>query len=108
MGPGWPHGGDIRFALLIAATTIFAWVISREPKRLPWSGITLLLIAFTLWISFTTLFALYPDQAYIKWERTIKILLFNGFLTLALMGSRERINALVWVIVLSIGFFEVP
>ncbi len=103
----WGFAYNFHFVLLIGATTILAWVISREPKRLPWSGITLLLIAFTLWISFTTLFALYPDQAYIKWERTIKILLFNGFITLALMGSKERINALIWVIVLSIGFFAV-
>ncbi len=103
----WGFAYNFHFALIIAATTILAWVISREPKRLPWNGVTLLLIAFTLWISLTTLFALYPDPAYIKWERTIKILLFNGFITLALMGSRERINALVWVIVLSIGFFAV-
>ncbi len=101
----WGFAYNFHFAFLVGATTILAWIISREPKRLPWSGITLLLIAFTLWISFTTLFALYPDQAYIKWERTAKILLFNGFITLALMGSKERINALIWVIVLSIGFF---
>ena len=101
----WGFAYNFHFALLIAATTILAWAISREPKRLPWNGVTLLLIAFTLWVSFTTLFALYPDQAYIKWERTAKILLFNGLITLALMGSKERLNALVWVIVLSIGFF---
>lgn len=101
----WGFAYNFHFAFLVGATTILAWIISRESKRLPWNGVTLLLIAFTLWISFTTLFALYPDQAYIKWERTAKILLFNGFITLALMGSRERINALVWVIVLSIGFF---
>jgi len=101
----WGFAYNFQFAFLIAATTILAWAISREPKRLPWNGVTLLLIAFTLWVSFTTLFALYPDEAYIKWERTAKILLFNGFITLALMGTKERLNALVWVIVLSIGFF---
>jgi len=91
----WGFAYNFHFAFLVGATTILAWIISREPKRLPWNGVTLLLIAFTLWVSFTTLFALYPDQAYIKWERTAKILLFNGFITLALMGSKERINALV-------------
>ena len=103
----WGFAYNFQFAFLIAVTTIFAWMISREPKRLPWNGVTLLLIAFTLWVSFTTLFALYPEQAYIKWERTVKILLFNGFITLALLRSKERLNALVWVIVLSIGFFGV-
>ena len=101
----WGFAYDFQFAFLIGAVTVLAWMISREPKRLPWNGVTLLLIAFTLWISVTTVFALYTDPAYIGWERTIKILLFNGFITLALMGSKERINALVWVIVLSIGFF---
>ncbi len=101
----WTFAYDFRFALIIGAATIFAWLISREPKRIPWNNVTMLLVALTIWISFTTIFALYPDQAYGKWDRTIKILVMNGFITLALMGSWERLNALIWVIVLSIGFY---
>lgn len=103
----WGFAYDFSFALLVGSVTIVAWLISREPKRLPWSPVTVLLVAFTAWISITTYFATYPDAAYAKWDQTIKILIFNGFVTLSLMGSKERLNALIWVIVVSIGFFGV-
>lgn len=103
----WGFAYDFRFALIVGAVTIFAWLISREPKRLPWHPVTFLLVALTLWVSFTTLFAEFPDHAQAKWERTIKILVVNGFLTLALMRSKPRLDALIWVIVVSIGFFGV-
>ena len=103
----WGFAYDFRFALLVGAVTIAAWLISREAKRLPWGGVTFLLIALAAWVSVTTLFAIYPDQAVNSWVRIAKILLFNGIVTLGLMQSRERLHALVWVIVLSIGFFGV-
>ncbi len=103
----WGFAYNFHFALLVGATTIFAWLLSRESKRLPWTPVTVLLVAFTAWISITTYFATYPDAAYAKWDQTIKILIFNGFVTLGLMGSKERLNALIWVIVVSIGFFGV-
>ena len=61
---------------------------------------------FAAWVSFTTLFAAYPDHAQAKWDRTIKILLFNGFVTLGLITTRRRLDALIWVIVLSLGFLR--
>ena len=103
----WGFALNFRFAFLVGVATIVAWLISREPKRIPWNGTTASLAAFAVWISFTTLFAIYPDEAYSKWDRAIKILLFNGFVTLALMRSRERVNALIWVIVVSIGLYGV-
>ena len=103
----WGFAYDFRFALLVGVTTILAWLISREPKRLPWNAVTLLLIVLSLWVSVTTLSALYPEPAYAKWDKTIKILLFNGFLTLGIMRNEQRLNALIWVIVASIGFFGV-
>ena len=103
----WSFAFDFRFALLIGATTILAWLFSREPKRLPWSGVTCLLMALFVWITITTFFALYPDQAATSWERVAKILLFNGIVTLALMQSKQRVNALIWVIVMSIGYLGI-
>ena len=103
----WGFAYDFRFALIIGGTTIAAWLLSREPKRLAWSGTTFLLIALFVWISVTTLFALFPDQAIKSWERVAKILFFNGIVALGLMRSKERLNALIWVIVASIGFFGV-
>jgi probable O-glycosylation ligase (exosortase A-associated) len=54
----------------------------------------------------TTLVALNPVDAIPEWERTMKIQLMV-LATLLLMGEREHIHRLVWVIALSIGFFGI-
>jgi probable O-glycosylation ligase (exosortase A-associated) len=101
----WGFAYDFSFAMVVGLVTVAAWLFSREPKTLPWHPLVLLLAAFAAWVSFTTLFAVYPDHAQWKWDRTIKILLFNGFVTIGLITTRQRLDALVWVIVLSLGFF---
>jgi probable O-glycosylation ligase (exosortase A-associated) len=101
----WGFAYDFSFAMVVGLVTVAAWLFSREPKMLPWHPLVLLLAAFAAWVSFTTLFAVYPDHAQWKWDRTIKILLFNGFVTIGLITTRQRLDALVWVIVLSLGFF---
>jgi probable O-glycosylation ligase (exosortase A-associated) len=101
----WGFTHDFSFALVVGLVTAAAWLFSREPKRLPRHPLVLLLAAWALWVSFTTLFAAYPDEAHWKWDRTIKILLMNGLVTLGLITSRARLQALIWVIVLSLGFY---
>ena len=101
----WGFIYDFPLAMVVGAVTILAWLFSREPKSLPWHPLVLLLAIFAAWVSFTTLFAAYPDYAQAKWDRTIKVLLFNGFVTLGLITTRRRLDALIWVIVLSLGFF---
>jgi probable O-glycosylation ligase (exosortase A-associated) len=101
----WGFTYDFPFAMVVGVTTIGAWVFSREPKTLPWHPLVLLLAMLAAWDSFTTLFAAFPDQAQWKWDRTIKILLLHGLVTLGLITTRQRLDALIWVIVLSLGFF---
>ena len=103
----WGFTYDFPFAMVVGLVTIAAWLFSREPKTLPWHPLVLLLAVFAAWVSFTTLYAAYPDHAQGKWDRTIKILLFNGFVTLGLISTRQRLDALIWVIVLSLGFYAV-
>jgi probable O-glycosylation ligase (exosortase A-associated) len=80
----WGFAANFRWALLIGGVTVLAWLFSREPKRIPWTPITILLLAFTLWTSFTTLFALVPDAAYEKWDQSMKIFLMT-FVAMGLM-----------------------
>jgi probable O-glycosylation ligase (exosortase A-associated) len=103
----WGFTYDFSFAMVVGLVTIAAWLFSREPKTVPWHPLVLMLAVFAAWVSFTTLFAEYPDHAQAKWDRTIKILLFNGFVTLGLITTRQRLDALIWVIVLSLGFFAI-
>ena len=98
---------DFPFALLVGGLTVVAWLFSREPKRIPIHPVTIALLLFALWISLTTTTALFPIQAFDTWQRTMKIILFNGFVTIVLMRDRKRIDILIWVIVVSLGFFGV-
>ena len=95
-----------RLSLIVAVATLAAWFISREPKKVPVNAITALLAVFALSMTLSTLTALAPDAAWEGWERAIKIMLM-AVVAMALMGSRTRIHALVWVLVLSLGFFGV-
>ena len=100
----WGTLENQRYALLIGAVTLLAWVVSKEAKRIPVSAVTVLLAALLAWITLTTLFAHLPEDAWDGWERAFKILLMT-FVAIALINTRERIYALVWVIVVSLGFY---
>ena len=103
----WSFAYDLRFALVIAAVTLLAWLLSKEPKQIPWNLPVIALMAFWAWTGLTTLFAMFPDQAQDKWVELTKIILMDGIVTIAVFGSRLRVTALLWVIVASIGFFGV-
>jgi probable O-glycosylation ligase (exosortase A-associated) len=102
----WSFAFAFPFAAIVGLATIVGVLFWKEPKRIPWTPLTVIWLLFVAWMCFTTLFALVPHDAYPEWERAMKIQLM-AFLTIMLMGTRERLNALVWVIVLSIGFYGV-
>src|SRR3982751_3154764 len=54
---------DFPFAFIVAIVTLVAIVLSKEPKRLPVTPLTIMWIAFLVWMCFTTLYAFYPDAA---------------------------------------------
>ena len=90
--------------MIVALTTLVAWMLSKEPKRIPLNAVSWFLIALVVWMSFANLFAVVPEEAFIKWEQAIKILVMT-FATLALCGTRERLHALIWIVVVSLGYF---
>lgn len=103
----WGFAYEMPFAAIVAGATFIALVVSREKNEpMPWSGTVALWIAFVLWLNFTSLFALNTEEVWMEWERCMKIQLF-AILTVWLIQGKQRINWLVLVIVLSIGFFGV-
>lgn len=102
----WGFAFHFPFVMVMALATLIAIPFSKEPKRMPWSGLTLVWVAWVAWMSFTTLFALNPADAVPEWERAMKIQLMV-FATLLLMGEREHIHRLVWVVALSLGFYGI-
>jgi len=102
----WGFAYEFPLGMLIALSTLAAWILSQEPKRLAMTPISVMLAMLFVWMSFANLFAMVPDLAYQNWEQATKILLMT-VITMIVMQRRERIHALVWVIVLSLVFFGV-
>lgn len=97
---------DFPFNFYIAVTTLAAWVISQEPKRLPAQMLPGLFIAFALLISVTTYFALEHAHSFDRWDKHIRTIVLV-LVVMALAVSRLRIQAFLWIIVVSIGYYAV-
>ena len=91
---------------LVAIVTLVSLLFSKESKRIPRSATSALLVMFLLWTGLTTFFAVVPDSAWEEWQRFAKVLVMV-FFTLILVNSRERMHWLVWMIVVSLGFYGV-
>jgi putative inorganic carbon (hco3(-)) transporter len=102
----WGFAYDFPFAAIIAAATLIGVVITRDPKKLPLTPVTITLIAFTIWMNFGTLFAFFPEQAQQMLSRVNKIMLMT-LVTAMVIKSRKQINYLIWTLVLSIGYYGV-
>jgi len=89
---------------LVAIVTLIALAVSKERKTIPISTVSVLLLVFLAWTGITTFFAYVPGVAWEKWLEFAKILVMV-FVTLILVNNRERMHGLVWMIVVSLGFF---
>lgn len=102
----WGFSQEIRPALVVGLATIVAWLASQERKIPPRSATTLFLAALTFWMTVAAIFAIHPVVSTPYWEEYSKILLMT-FVTMCIVTSRDRINQLVWIVVISIGYYGV-
>lgn len=94
------------FAQIVAIVLLASFFVSREPKKIPWTATTVVWLIFFLWTMISTFVALVPEAAEVGWSQWWKINLML-LITLMLMRDQERINQLVWVVVLSLAFYGV-
>lgn len=102
----WGFAYTMPFAQIVAMVLLVSLLISREKKSLPANSLVVVWVVFLIWLSICSIFAFYPDLAYLQWNKVVKIQLIT-FVTLMLMRDFERVNQLIWVIVFSIGFYSV-
>lgn len=103
----WGFAQTMPWAMLSFVVMVFGCIIAREPKKLAVNGVTVLMIVFAVGITITSITALGPSEAvWSKWERTIKTLL-GLLLTASLLTDRRRIHAMIWLIVIALGFYGV-
>ena len=98
-GVGWP------WAWACFVVTIIGWACSREPKRIAVNPTTVLMALFVLGVTVNMPFALagwwteYPE-----WLRVLKMFVFF-IITACLLTDKRRIDALIWIIAISMGFW---
>jgi probable O-glycosylation ligase (exosortase A-associated) len=104
----WGFLSNLYYAWVISILTIISWLWSRtDPKRLPLTPVVVLTLLFVLWITITSFFALGPsDDVWREWTRDNKML-FMCLVGYALSTTHERINRLIWVVLLAIGAWGV-
>ena len=102
----WGFAYHFPFAMIVGLVTITAFLFSREKKDMPWTRETLTLLLFIGWMLTTTLFAFYPEAAWLQWDKVWKIQLMV-FLTALIITDRHKLHWLIWIIALSLGFYGV-
>jgi putative inorganic carbon (hco3(-)) transporter len=101
---GFAH--DFNFAAIIAVVTLISALLSKDLRRPPVNAVTIALFLLVGWMSVTTIFALHPQEAYDKWNTMMKTQLM-ALLIPMLFHREEDVRRLIWVIVLSIGYYAV-
>jgi putative inorganic carbon (hco3(-)) transporter len=98
--------GNFELNLCVAILTILVWLLSRERKTLPADGFVVFLVLFALWSCVCTYAALDRPYSLPLWDRTMKTMaLVLAVATLA--RSPARIQAVLWIVVASIGFYAI-
>ena len=101
----WGFGVDWPWAWACFVVTIVGWAFSREPKRIAVNPTTVLMGLFLLGITMNMPFAISPWPAeYRGWLEVLKMFVFF-IITASLLTDRRRIDALIWVIVVSMGYW---
>ena len=103
---GWGFSTNFPYGAIIAITTLVSLMMSRDPKSMPLTPISLTLIAFVLWINITTPLAIFPSESIAQWQKVMKIFLMT-FVVLMTIKSKKDIQRLMLVLVISIGYYGV-
>lgn len=96
----------VAWAKVIALSTLAVWLFSREPKKIPLNGVTITLGALLFWAMISTLFAQFPAGALRELTDLAKVMAM-AMAAVVLLNSRRRLHALIWMIVIAVGYYTV-
>src|SRR5665213_2319822 len=103
----WGPGSALPWAMLTVVALCIGCLIAREPKRIAWNPTTALIMAFMLCITLTSVTAMAPTvDVFQKWSTVMKGF-FILLITASLLTSKQRIHALIWIMVLSLAYFGI-
>lgn len=102
----WGFAYNFPFALVIALTTLASFAINKEKRLFPVTETTVALLLFIFWMNISSLFAIHFDELYYAWSTIMKVLLMT-LVALAVIHQREQVRWLIWILVVSLGFYGV-
>lgn len=104
----WSFAFSMPFAVIVGLVTMLAFLVSKEPKKYPFTPVTVTLILFIFWMNISAVFALPANGSYVwtQWDKVMKIHLFLA-VTMMIMYTAERIRWLIWVATFSIAFYGI-
>ena len=103
----WGPASGLPWAMAVICVTVMGCVTAREPKSFALNATTGCIALFMVCITLTSLTAMAPfDGVFQKWDIIIKSMAVL-LLTSWLLTTKERIHALVWIMVLSLAYFGI-
>lgn len=104
---GWGFVQTMPWAMMAFLATVLGCLIAREPRRFPRNAVIVLLMVFAVWVTVTSLAGIGPPLSrWGMWDKTVKVIA-GLLLTAAMLTDRRRIDALVWLMAISLGFYGV-
>jgi probable O-glycosylation ligase (exosortase A-associated) len=108
MPPGAVYNADqfTNLSLIMGGIAIGLWAV-RDRKEMPKpTWLFAIFVIYALWLQVTQAFSIVGPGGNLLWDRSWKMLAFT--ITLSMMcRTRQRIEAFIWVVCLSIGNFVV-
>lgn len=97
---------DFPFAAIVAAATLISMLMTREPKKLPITPLTVVLMVFMAWMTITCFVAVEPDRAWVEWSRVSKTI-FMVLISMAVLRTEKDIKLFAAVVALSLAIYGV-
>jgi putative inorganic carbon (HCO3(-)) transporter len=97
---------SVPVGLIVALATLLGTLIKGEVRTIPLRFTTILLMVWALYTTLTTFTALSGAEAWIEWNRFVRILLMC-FVAMMLLQDRKRLQAYIWICMASIAFYSV-
>lgn len=102
----WGFARGMPYAQILALCTLLGLLITKDKRSVPWTTELVLMVALAAYFTFTTFFAWAPPQAWVQWDKVVKIY-FMTFVMTMLIYDKKKIHAMLLVTALSIGFYGV-
>ena len=100
----WSFAYTMPFAMLIGGATLLGAIVAKDRRPIPWNRELVLMAILLVYFTVTTFFAWAPANAWPQWEKVTKVIFMTFVATMFIYG-KDRIRALLFVVVASIGYY---